>query len=274
MVIDWTQTRVRLAPGGRVRCEPGWRLAQEWSNRLHDYDLWFVWAGHGVMRTHQGVVNLRPGICIWARPGGLYLAEQDSDDRLGVSFRHFALEHPDGSLRPYDAPIPPLVHDLPDVGYVDGILRRIHELERDRAEGARATATHLLTGLLMDLDARSSRAASGPAGIERAHRERVLRLAQRIDESPNATPPVAELAAAHGYSADHFSRVFKQVLGQSPQDYALRARIDRARQLLLETNLGIGAIAAALGYRDIYFFSKQFKQKAGCTPTAYRKGAR
>jgi len=46
--------------------------------------------------------------------------------------------------------------------------------------------------------------------------------------------------------------------------------MNKARQLLRQSDLSIGQIAEATGYRDVYFFSRQFKFKTGQTPTKYR----
>ena len=46
--------------------------------------------------------------------------------------------------------------------------------------------------------------------------------------------------------------------------------VSRARQLLAETGLTISQIAEALGFRDVFFFSRQFTQRTGQTPSAYR----
>ena len=225
------------------------------------------------MRTHLGEVNLRPGICFWMRPGGLYIADQDPRNRLGATFIHFALEDRPRRRRNPDAPLPPLTHDLVDVHYADAITRRIIELSREDDPGSLAALDALLTGFLMDLDAQAERPQAWAAGgTARRHRELVLRLAARIGESSNERTSVKELARASGYSRDHFARVFKQVVGQGPHPFMLRARIDRARQLLLESGLSVGKIAEALGYQDVYFFSKQFKQKTGMAPSKYRSG--
>ena len=74
---------------GRVRCEPGWSLDANWSRQLTDFDLWLVWAGRGKMKLSRGEIDLAPGTCVWMRPGGGYIAQQDPVDRLGVSFCHF-----------------------------------------------------------------------------------------------------------------------------------------------------------------------------------------
>ncbi len=72
MALNWDTLSVQLAKGcGRVRCEPGWRLARRWSQRLTDLDLWFVWAGRGMMEMRDGRrLELRPGVALWMRPAG------------------------------------------------------------------------------------------------------------------------------------------------------------------------------------------------------------
>jgi len=60
------------------------------------------------------------------------------------------------------------------------------------------------------------------------------------------------------------------VTGETPKDYMIRARLERAATLLRESSQTIGQIADALGYRDAGFFSRQFKQKLGFSPARFR----
>jgi AraC-like DNA-binding protein len=275
LTVNWNTTRVRVESAGRVRCERGWRLDASWADKLIDFDLWFVWAGKGIMRTHLGQVDLRPGICFWMRPGGKYVAEQDPSDRLGVTFIHFNLLQAGGRIRPFGAPLPPLINDVADVNFYDSVTRRIVEsMQMDAADGkgGRQVASLLLTGLLADLDGRSERRLALPPGAQQQHAQLVSEWVTRITENPAKFDSVAGIANEAGYCADHFSRIFKNVVGQSPQAFLVRCKIDRARQLLLETQLSISQIASALGYEDVFFFSRQFKRKVGCPPTAYRQG--
>jgi len=56
----------------------------------------------------------------------------------------------------------------------------------------------------------------------------------------------------------------------SPHAYLLQCRATSARRLLGETDLPIKSIAQQLGYRDVYFFSRQFRQMTGVPPAVYR----
>ena len=273
MGIDWDTAKVRIATCGRVRCEPGWRLDRRWSEGLADLDLWYVWAGRGTMVMRHGrQVALRRGVCMWMRPGGLYLAEQDPSQRLGVAYVHFDILDAHGVPIRDDARLPAEVHEVEDVVYADHLLRHMGEMVHWQ-EADRRAAEHLLTGFAMQLASGSRGGGGAGAGAAMHHRRLVLDAAARIRESPSEAPDVATLASEAGYSSDHFARVFRSVMGQSPQEFIVQARVDRARQLLSESGLTVSQIADVLGYRDVYFFSRQFKQRTGRSPSAYRRGA-
>lgn len=263
----------RLGARGRVRCEPGWHLGRDWSRGLHDFDLWFVWAGRGLMAIEGEEVPLTPGTCIWMCPGRRYEAEQDSVERLGVNYIHFQLVSGSRGL-PLSAFNPPFeVLRTRQVEFVDAVMRRIIDLAPERTGDEVGAA--LLGGLLLELvrEQAAQNELQG-AGTELRHRDLILRLAARIRENPRQVPPVAELARTAGYSADHFSRVFLKVTGLRPQDFVIQARVTRARQLLAESDLTVGMIAEALGFQDIFYFSRQFRRQTGQAPTEFRRGLR
>lgn len=253
-----------VGTAGRVRCEPGWQLAPGWSERLPDHDLWCVWAGRGELRTSDDTVALHPGVVVWMRPGRRYEATQDLSARLGVSFIHFTPRSARGWRPPFE------IAETRDLALVEAMADAVIARRRSAPAVAAALLQTLLTTLTQDArDARMD--ATTP--VERRHREVVERAARHIAESPGDASPLPALAREAGYSADHFSRVFAQIKGLSPQAFVMRARIERAKQLLAETSLTIGEVAAMLGYSDVYFFSRQFRQVAGVPPSIWRQGA-
>ena len=79
------------------------------------------------------------------------------------------------------------------------------------------------------------------------------------------------LAAEARLSAYHFARGFKLSAGVSPLRYVREQRVKRARQLLVQTDLPISAIASALGFFDQGHFSRQFRSLVGTTPSSFRR---
>jgi AraC family transcriptional regulator len=81
---------------------------------------------------------------------------------------------------------------------------------------------------------------------------------------------LANLAALLDMSQFHFSHLFKQSIGTTPYQYLLQQRIDRAKQLLKQTDQSIIKIAFLCGFNSHSHLSKQFRQLTGTTPKAYR----
>lgn len=89
-------------------------------------------------------------------------------------------------------------------------------------------------------------------------------------QSP-APPDYETLATELGMSTGTLRRRFKAATGTSLHNFVLQSRIATARTLLSETDLPLKTIAARLGYNNVYFFSRQFRELAGVSPGHYRK---
>lgn len=81
---------------------------------------------------------------------------------------------------------------------------------------------------------------------------------------------ISDLARFTGFSSSHFSRLFNLQMGQSPLAYFNRMKIDRACQLLLNTDMHINQICHLVGIDDNYYFSRLFSKQMGCSPKQYR----
>jgi AraC family transcriptional regulator len=81
---------------------------------------------------------------------------------------------------------------------------------------------------------------------------------------------LADLAQLLSMSQFHFSHLFKQSIGISPYQYLFQQRVERAKQLLKQTERSITDIALACGFNSHSHLSKQFRQLTGMTPKAYR----
>jgi len=83
---------------------------------------------------------------------------------------------------------------------------------------------------------------------------------------------VEDIAEKLHVSYSSFRKVFKKYTGMSPGQYMIQLKIDKARQLLSQTNKSIKEISSELSFSSGYYFSTLFKEKTGCSPESYRKG--
>lgn len=102
-------------------------------------------------------------------------------------------------------------------------------------------------------------------------RERMFAMAGRIRQRPETAWRIDALAQESGYSRSRFTRLFTEATGVSPRAFITRCRLERARTLLKESSMSVSEIAYALGYSDVFFFSRHFKQGVGVSPLAWRR---
>ncbi len=81
---------------------------------------------------------------------------------------------------------------------------------------------------------------------------------------------MAELASVIGISPTYFASLFKQAMGISPQQYIIQQRVERAKLMLLKTDLTIADIALQVGFSSQSHLTQQFKRLTGITPKQIR----
>ena len=82
---------------------------------------------------------------------------------------------------------------------------------------------------------------------------------------------IEELSNNFFLSKSYLSSLFKKATGSGVVEYLQHIRIDKACELLVETDLSITEISTMVGYTDYRFFNKSFKKITGCTANEYRK---
>ena len=102
---------------------------------------------------------------------------------------------------------------------------------------------------------------------EAAHLRRAKDLVDREYAQPLDVAALARVAHA---SPAHFSRRFKHAYGETPHQYVLTRRVERAQELLRNTDMSVSDICLAVGFQSLGSFSSAFHRVAGKSPTAYR----
>ncbi len=103
------------------------------------------------------------------------------------------------------------------------------------------------------------------------NREQLRRLRRDIYLNPQFDWSIATITKRVGISRSHFQRMYKEEFSVSCNDDIIKARIEKAQQLLAGTGMRIVEIATECGYSNEAHFMRQFKTRMGITATQYRK---
>jgi AraC family transcriptional regulator len=85
--------------------------------------------------------------------------------------------------------------------------------------------------------------------------------------------PLSRLAKHVAYSPYHFARLFKHRMGLSPLYYVSSLRLQKAKDLLLRTNLSVRDIGLEIGQQSLGTFTTRFTERVGVTPSEFRNSA-
>jgi AraC-like DNA-binding protein len=102
----------------------------------------------------------------------------------------------------------------------------------------------------------------------------LLRAKDLIDARYRDPLDVATLANAAHLSPAHFSREFRRSFGESPHQYLLIRRMERAAALLRNTDRSVADVCLLVGLRSVGSFTTTFGRTFGMSPTAYRASHR
>jgi AraC family transcriptional regulator of arabinose operon len=99
---------------------------------------------------------------------------------------------------------------------------------------------------------------------------RVQAAMQYLLENLRHPVSLAELAQVAGLSVSRLSHLFREQIGQTPQQFVEQERLTRARQLLSLTGRTVAAIAEEVGFENPFYFTLRFKKQTGYSPREWR----
>ena len=98
----------------------------------------------------------------------------------------------------------------------------------------------------------------------------LLRARDLVDRRYAEPLRVEDLAREAGWSTAHFAREFRRTFGESPHQYLLSRRLERAAALLRDTDRPVTEVCHAVGLSSLGSFTRRFTATYGRPPTAYR----
>lgn len=232
------------------------------------YLFHYIIAGRGVLLANDKEYEVGPGHGFLVVPGQITTYRSDQADPWEYTWLEF-----DG-LRAHES------LNLAGISGKEPVYtarsKRDGQLLQDEmlyiVNHSEASPTHLIAHGYLFLDQLVQSSANRQEGRERRLRDFYIKEALVfIDRNYQRDISIEEIAAVCGLNRSYFGKVFRDAVGESPQAYLLHYRMARAAQLLKETRLPIGEIAAQVNYPNQLHFSRAFKNVHGVSPREYRQ---
>jgi AraC-like DNA-binding protein len=147
--------------------------------------------------------------------------------------------------------------------HLEDLIRLVVEDYRQQSSGYELALRGRMSLLLAEL-IRHLREEREPES-----KRKIMAVLQLLEQHPDRTWPVSELARACGYQTVYFTELFKKAMGMAPKSYMMEQRIRHAKRLLLAGE-SIEVIASRLGYGGPNYFHRSFKEETGMTPSEFR----
>ena len=265
-VFEWN---IVVLGGQRVRSSSGLRL--EADAQLADMrgDILMVMPSYGFL-THANVTSSRAlraaarrfDILAGLDTGSWLLAEAGLLDGYRATIHWDELDRFSERFSDIDVQKEAVIYDRDRItcgGASTAFAFAMQMIEKQHGAALRLRVEHLFSGAYAQRPVRRGGIAARAVDLMRAHIEEPLQIAQ--------------LAQQLGRSQKHLEQQMLARLGAAPQVIYRRIRLERARQLSLDTTISVAEISVRCGYQDASAMTRAFRSEYGTTPQALRRAS-
>lgn len=203
-------------------------------------------------------------------PGGV--SERD----LVIQFRHEPIQRAAELISELAELLPLLERASHGIEFFEmGERARSHWLQIKANRGSRRFAAFcdFLSDLARCTDYRLLSNVQMQGVSDDAQVDQINTIVNRITDDLSQPHSLADLARELGMSESRFSRFFRHATGNNYTDFVSRIRINRASQLLMETDRMVSQICYEVGFNNVANFNRRFLEIRGMTPTEFRRQA-
>ncbi len=247
---------------------------QDVSDHSHGFCMiYYVLSGQTTAFVDQKPYEIKKGDIVVMNKGQMHGHKQSDCVLFYFGIDDFQLEGADEGIVPVSSPV------ITPTKYADEIYeccRQIAQTQERKEFGwevlSNVLSTEFFIWLLKEID--QSEAVDDTNTLQLVSFEKgvvVHTITEYFKAHYMEHISVDEIASSAYMSATYVTRIFKEVTGDTPINYLIGIRLEKAAELLREGKMHIQEISKAVGYEDPYYFSKLFKKRYLASPTEYRK---
>jgi len=246
-----------------------------------EYELHLITETSGRMFVGDYIGEFKPGNLVLTGPNLPHNWVSNDMPEEGVSSRDFCLQFADAPLRKASELIPELKQALPLLDRAKngiefyGLSNFAHQqLMKIKSSTGLSSFNEFLV-LIQELSNHQEYQLLSNAQLKASSDDdsmsRFSNIIDYVTENYNTNFSMTEIASKTGMDSSQFSRCFKKASGNTFTGFVNRLRVNRACQLLTETDKYISTICYHVGYNNVANFNRRFVEIKKITPSEYRK---
>lgn len=243
----------------------GWNAI---NRTLSQYALQYVVKGVAIYTVEGTPYRTTQGNLLFHRPGELHSIETvEGEPYVCISLLfHYGVATPQAERL-----LPAGIHDLGNY-YGHGLEQKLSQLivhYRQPGLAHQVLAQGLLQQIIAEASLMLNENASSVTRRKAGNKAKLVLVRNHIADHLREPLDYRQLERLSGLSQNYIILQFKEAFGMPPIDYLLWQRINRAKELAIQTNLSVGEIAGEVGYANVHSFGKMFKKKTGSSLTEF-----
>jgi AraC-like DNA-binding protein len=245
----------------------GYQLQWESGRRLQEFQLLYIVKGKGVFESEKTALGeIKEGTLIFLFPNVWHRYKPHAQigwDEYWVGFNGDIVQKL--LTNKFITPTQPTLF----VGLDEELLEKYIKLNlhlKEEPIGFNQLASAEVFGILAKMQSIEKNKTAGGTHIE----DKINKAKVMIMQACEKNLDVQEVAQSVNMGYEHFRRSFKLITGLAPYQYHLDHKINRAKELLLMTNMSVKLISDRLCFENQYYFSRVFKSKTGYPPSAWK----
>jgi AraC-like DNA-binding protein len=267
---------------GLIHClSHGWPTPLARWHYHDEYELHLIVASSGKTFVGDYIGSFQPGHLVLTGPRlphnwiSLDLPDGGIEQRdLVIQFPHEPIAQAATHIRELEEVLPMLErarNGIEFFGLSEQATARWHMIRASRGMARLGEFCTLLGELAHWPDYRLLSQAKLQSVDNDAELDQINAVVSRITDNLTQAIPAAELAAELGMTESRFSRFFRRATGNTFTDFVNQVRINRACQLLMESDRYITDICYEVGFNNVANFNRRFLDVKGMTPSEYRR---
>lgn len=255
-------TDLELYYFGTQQCRPN----ESWGPGIkNQYKLHYVHSGKGILRSKEKEYVIKEGQLFACYPNEIVYYKADSQTPWRYSWVAFDGLNSELYFERAGFSKTNLVIDCPNCSLIENAYEQILSTQKS-AENKDLNYMGYLYLILASIIDKPSRTADTSNS-----KQYVKEALNYIKKNYSQPITITDISSALSLDRKYFSKIFKQQLQMTPNEYLINYRLAQACELMETTSLTIAEIAATVGYDNQFSFSRVFKKYKNISPSDYKK---